>query len=61
MDIIILADFLGSLDGIFNSRFLYLADMLAKGHYVEIITSDFDNGKKLYKNNLWIDITGGLI
>ena len=61
MDIIILADFLDPLDGTFNSRFLYLADMLAKDHDVEIITSVFDNGKKLCKNNLWMDITGGLI
>ncbi len=45
-DIVIIADFCGPLDGTFNSRFLYLADMLAKSHNVEIITSDFDHGSK---------------
>lgn len=48
MDILILADFLGPLDGTFNSRFLYLGDMLAKEHEVEIVTSDFDHGAKAY-------------
>ena len=48
MDILILADFLGPLDGTFNSRFLYLGDMLAKEHEVEIVTSDFDHGTKAY-------------
>lgn len=48
MDIIILADFCGPLDGTSNSRFLYLADMLAKDNSVEIITSDFNHGTKKY-------------
>lgn len=48
MDILILADFLGPLDGTFNSRFLYLGDILAKEHEVEIVTSDFDHGAKAY-------------
>ena len=47
-DIVIIADFCGPLDGTFNSRFLYLADMLAKENKVEIITSDFDHGSKSY-------------
>ena len=47
-DIIILADFCGPLDGTFNSRFLYLADLLAKDNKVEIVTSDFDHGRKNY-------------
>jgi hypothetical protein len=47
MDIVIVADYCGSFDGGFNSRFLYLAEMLCKdGHEVEIITSDFDHGRK---------------
>lgn len=50
-DIVILADFLGPLDGTFNSRFLYLADMLAKDNSVEIITSDFHHGTNRYFNN----------
>ena len=48
MDIVILADFLGPLDGTFNSRFLYLADMLSKDNEVEVITSDFIHGEKKY-------------
>lgn len=46
LDIVILADFLGSLDRKSNSRFLYLADMLVKNHDVEVITSDFNHGGK---------------
>lgn len=48
MDIIILADFCGKMDGTGNSRFLYLANMLSKEHQVEILTSDFDHGSKSY-------------
>lgn len=47
-DIVILADFCGPFDGKFNSRFLYLADMLSKDNNVEIITSDFNHGSKKY-------------
>lgn len=48
-DILIISDFCGPLDGTFNSRFLYLADMLVdKGFSVEIITSDFHHGSKSY-------------
>lgn len=47
-DIVILADFCGPLDGTFNSRFLYLADMLSDDNDVEIITSDFNHGEKKY-------------
>lgn len=47
-DILILADFLGPLDGTFNSRFLYLADLLSKENEVEIVSSDFDHGSKTY-------------
>lgn len=50
MDIVIIADFLGTLDGASNSRFLYLADMLAKKHNVEVITSDFNHASKAYFN-----------
>ena len=42
MDILIIADFCGKMDGTGNSRFCYLANMLSKGHDVEILTSDFD-------------------
>lgn len=47
-DIVFIADFCGPLNGTFNSRFLYLADILAKGNWVEIITSDFDHDAKKY-------------
>jgi len=47
-DIVIIADFCGPLDGTYNSRFLYLADMLAKDNDVEIVTSDFDHSSKGY-------------
>ena len=50
-DIVIIADFLGPLDGTFNSRFLYLADMLAKDNEVEVVTSDFHHGTNRYFNN----------
>lgn len=47
MDVVIIADYCGSFDGGFNSRFLYLAQKLSHlGHKVEVITSDFDHGKK---------------
>lgn len=48
MDILILADFCGAMDGTGNNRFLYLADMLARNHEVELLTSDFCHGKKTY-------------
>lgn len=47
-DVVIIADFLGPLDGTYNSRFMYLADMLTKDNNVEIITSDFSHSKKEY-------------
>lgn len=48
MDILILANFCGNLTEQGNSRFLYLADMLAERHSVEIVTSDFDHGLKAH-------------
>ncbi len=48
MDIVILADFCGKMDGTGNSRFLYLAHLLCQEHQVEILTSDFDHGTKSY-------------
>lgn len=46
MDIVIIADYLGPLDGSYNSRFLYLGDLLAKEHSVEVVTGNFNHGKK---------------
>ncbi len=54
MDILIIADFCGKMDGKGNSRFLYLANMLSCTHEVEILTSDFDHGSKSY----FTEITG---
>ena len=49
MDIVIIANFCGSFDENWRSfRFLYLAELLSKNHYVEIITSDFDHAKKSF-------------
>lgn len=45
-DIVILANFCGDLNGKGNNRFLYLAELLAKEHSVEVITSDFDHAAK---------------
>lgn len=52
MDIVIVADFLGRLDGKGNSRFLYLGDMLCENDNVEIITSDFNHGTKDYFSSI---------
>lgn len=49
MDIVILANFCGDLTGGGNNRFLYLAELLAKDHAVELITSDYDHGAKAYR------------
>ena len=50
--IIIIANFCRKFDGTVNGRFLYLAEMFAKGGFrVELITSDFDHGTKKYKMN----------
>lgn len=46
MDIVILANFCGRLDGTGNNRFLYLANMLSEEHDVELIASDFHHGSK---------------
>ena len=48
MDILILANFCGNITKPGNSRFLYLADMLAERHSVEVVTSDFDHGTKTH-------------
>ena len=49
--IIIIANFCRKFDGTVNGRFLYLAEMFAKGGFrVELITSDFDHGTKKYKD-----------
>lgn len=46
MDILIIAHFSGPLDGRGNGRFLYLAELLAGEHEVELVTTDFSHGTK---------------
>ncbi|MDD6647454.1 MAG: glycosyltransferase family 4 protein [Firmicutes bacterium] len=48
MDIVIIADFCGGFDGKYNSRFLYLAELLSEKNDVELITSNFNHGSKTY-------------
>lgn len=49
--IFIIANFCRRFDGSVNGRFLYLAEMFAnQGFQVELITSDFDHGSKMYKD-----------
>lgn len=49
--IFIIANFCRRFDGTVNGRFLYLAEMFAnQGFQVELITSDFDHGSKMYKD-----------
>lgn len=48
MDILILANFCGNVTEKGNSRFLYLADILAEKHQVEVVTSDFCHGLKAH-------------
>lgn len=43
MDILIIANYCGAMDGKGNSRFQYLATLLCEKHDVEIITSDFNH------------------
>lgn len=45
-DIVIIANFVASLDGGGNSRFLYLANLLSKDNHVELIASDFSHDSK---------------
>lgn len=46
MDIVIVANFCSALDKPTNSRFAYIADMLAKDNEVEIVGSAFSHGTK---------------
>ena len=46
MDIVIIANFIGELDYGNNNRFVYLANMLCSTHMVELVSSDFNHGRK---------------
>lgn len=50
MELVIIANFCGTLNGSGNNRFLYLAELLAKEHTVELVTSDFEHGTKLHRS-----------
>lgn len=52
MKILIIADFCGDLDGNENFRFTYLANLLSKKHFVELVTSDFNHAAKAYFDNI---------
>lgn len=51
-DIVIIANFCGSLLGARNDRFVYLAELLAKDNAVELVTSDFDHGTKRHRETV---------
>lgn len=46
MDILIVANFCGDLEGKDNNRFIYIAELLSRNNDVEIVTSDFSHNKK---------------
>lgn len=48
MDVLIIADFCGQLNGQDNNRFIYLANLLSENNEVEIVSSDFDHTSKKY-------------
>lgn len=52
MDILIIADFCGDLDGKGNFRFPYIANLLSFSHQVELLTSDFNHAAKSYFNSV---------
>lgn len=51
-NIIIIANFCGSLNGRDNNRFLYLAEILGQDCDVEIVTSDFDHARKKHRKHI---------
>ncbi len=48
-DILIIANFVSSIDGDFNSRFTYLADLLKNKNEIELLTSDFGHIEKAHR------------
>ena len=49
-DVVIIANFVGEIDGNANSRFTYLADLLKKNNQTELISSDFSHKNKRQRN-----------
>ena len=52
MDIVIVANFCGSMQKTDNDRFLYLAGLLANEHQVEVVTSDYDHDRKIHRKTI---------
>jgi glycosyltransferase involved in cell wall biosynthesis len=48
-DILIIANFCGSLDGSLNNRFVYISEMMAAYAQVELITSTFYHSEKKHR------------
>ena len=56
MNILIVANFTRDFSATDNGRFLYLAKMLvAENHQVELVTNDFNHGKKEWRKTIPID------
>ncbi len=52
-DIVIIANFVGDLDGSDNVRFPYLANLLCKTNNVELVASTFNHGTKKQRTTLY--------
>ncbi len=50
-DIVIIANFVAAVDGVANSRFAYLGNILCIQNQVELITSDFSHSTKTHRSN----------
>lgn len=51
-DIVIIANFVGDLNGTDNIRFIYLANLLSKEYNVELIASTFNHGSKKHRTKI---------
>lgn len=57
MDIVVVANFCGKIDGTDNDRFQYIAEILCQTNQVELVTSNFHHGSK--KHRQWeVQTTG---
>ena len=56
MDIVVISQYLRNIDDFENnnSRFVYLAKMLAEKNKVEIVTSDFNHAQKAHSKNVGV-------
>ena len=51
-DIVIIANFVGDLNGTDNVRFIYLANLLSRENNVELIASTFNHGSKKHRTKI---------